>query len=687
MSKVISLSTRIDKIPGIGPATSEKLTLLGLESAQDLLYLFPRNWEDLTHLSQISDLIPMAASRDSRQADGQKFTIKATISTIKTFRASARRMTITQAVATDDSGSITLVWFNQPYLAKSLQPDETYFISGPVTEGRRGLNVSNPTIELASHTPVHSGRIIPTYSSIGGLSTKILRRIFTKLIPSLEPVPEPLPPDVLRDNSLLSLDQSIRQLHFPTSSQQLEEAKHRLAFDELLAVQLQVQSNKLVIGSYKAKPIPTDIDFVKKIIQQLPYELTNGQKRALWDTLQDISKDQPTNRMIEGDVGSGKTIVATIAMLNSAKYGYQSVLMVPTEVLAVQHYHNLQPLVTQLGYTISLQTQSQVIGETPADIIIGTHKLIQKDISIPRLNLVIVDEQHRFGVRQREALKKIGAIHDEVFPHFISLTATPIPRSLALALFGDLNLSIIPTRPINRLPIITQVATAKARPQIYRLITDQLAIGHQAFVVTPLINTNTKLNTKSVETEAQSLREIFPQHSIAVLHGKLSSAEKNKTMDDFKSGRIDILVATTVIEVGIDIPNATVMFIEGAERFGLAQLHQLRGRVGRSQHQSYCFVAPTQDEPDIVEKLELFAQTTDGFALAQLDLEQRGAGSLLGTAQAGFIKFRLADWTDTAKIETAQTTAKHLLTQSPDLSAYPLLAQKINIINTPIHSE
>lgn len=673
----ISPATRVDKIAGIGPATADKLLAIGITTAEELLYLLPRSWDDLTQLTPIDQLQPGT----------QKYTVRATVEGLKIFQTKFRRMNLTQATAHDDSGSIAITWFNQPYLSKNITPGETYYLTGQVVAGKRGIMLSNPTIEPADKTPVHSGRIVANYASIGGMTTKVLRRIFLKLIPQLEELADPLPASLLKSHKLIALDTALRELHLPHSSDSLEAAKARLAFDELLAVQLQVQSNKLVIGKHKAKPIPTDIDFIKGLIAQLPYALTNGQKRALWDTLQDLSDGKPTNRMIEGDVGSGKTIVAALTMLNAAKYGYQSALMAPTEVLATQHFHNLQGLVETAGYTISLQTQSLTIGNTTADIIIGTHKLIQKGVSIPHLNLVIVDEQHRFGVRQREALKQMGAIHDEVFPHFISLTATPIPRSLALTLFGDLDLSIIPARPISRLPIITEIATSKTRSKIYSLIEQQLATGRQAFVVTPLISASQKLNAKSTEAEAASLREIFPNRTIAILHGKLTGAEKSSTMEQFKSGNIDILVSTTVIEVGIDIPNATVMFIEGAERFGLAQLHQLRGRVGRGQHQSYCFVAPTEDETDTIERLEQFAQTTDGFALAQLDLEQRGAGSLLGTTQAGFVKFRLADWTNAEKIETAQTAAKQLLEQSPDLSAYPKLRDQLNRQDSSYHAE
>jgi len=675
---VISPTARLDKIPGIGPATTEKLLSLGLLTVLDLLRILPRAWDDLTQLHQIQDLQP----------NGQKYTIKATLENPKMFRTSRRRMVLTQATAHDDTGSVDITWFNQPYLVKNLKTETGYYLTGVLVQGKRGLMFSNPSVEIAEKTPIHSGRIVPTYSSIGGLTTKILRRIFLRLIPNLDTIVDPLPSKLVKKWGLLDLDSAIRQLHLPTNTAKLEAAKERLAFDELLGVQLQVQAGKNFLSTSKAKPIPTDLAFIKQVIRELPFTLTNGQKRAIWDLLQDNDKPVPTNRLIEGDVGSGKTIVATLAMFNAARFDFQSALMVPTEVLAHQHYENLKPLADQFNLTISLQTQSKTIGDTSADIVIGTHKLIHKTVEFNNLNLVVVDEQHRFGVKQREALKLAGSNQQKhIYPHFVSLTATPIPRSLALTLFGDLDLSIIPQPPAHRLPIISQAISNSHRKAAYDQIKAQLEMGHQAFIVTPLIETSLKLNAKSVEKEADAIRNLFPNHRVGVLHGRLDSNTKASVMEQFKNQELDILVTTTVIEVGIDVPNATVMLIEGAERFGLSQLHQLRGRVGRSNHQSYCFVIPTEEDIDIMERLELFATTTDGFKLAELDLELRGPGSLTGISQAGFVKFRLADWSDPARIEFAQSAAKELLHLSPTLEDYPQLMEQLNIATPNYHAE
>ena len=668
--------TRVEKIAGIGPKLAETLMLNGIATALDLLFYLPRTWEDLSQLHTIAEALPSS----------DKYTLRATLGKITSFRSSKKRMLITQATFTDATGAIEAIWFNQPYLTSQLKTDEEYYLTGIVKAGARKASLISPTYESATHLPIHSGRIIPTYASMGGLTTKVLRRIFLKLLPQLEPIAEILPQNLLDAHQLASLDTALRALHLPSSMEDIEVGKQRLAFDELLATQLQIQIAKNQLHQKTATPIPVDLDFVREVIGKLPYTLTNGQKKALWDILQDIEKSTPTNRLVEGDVGSGKTIVAALAMMSAAHAHHQAVLMAPTEVLAHQHYTNLQPLFTAFAIETSLLTASKTIGTSDAPIVIGTHKLISQKVALPNANLVIVDEQHRFGVRQREALRK-GKTATENLAHFVSLTATPIPRSLALTLFGDLDLSIIPSPPSNRQPVTTKVVSPENRQIVYEHIERAIRAGHQAFVVVPIITDSLKLAAKSTATAAQELAAALPNVRIGILHGKLSSESKEEIMQHFTAGQIDVLIATTVIEVGIDVSNATVMFIEGADRFGLAQLHQLRGRVGRSHHASYCFVTPTSAEPDILERLELFAQTTNGFKLAELDLELRGPGTLLGTAQAGFVKFRLADWSNPVKIEQAQLAAKTLLAASPDLSAYPKLLERFRLHTPEFHNE
>ncbi len=667
----ITLSDSLTKIPGISSALSEKFSAIGVDKIEDLLYFLPRAWDDLTQLSTTTDLID----------PNRKYTVKVTLHQITAFRTSVKRMMMTTATARDDSGMVKVMWFNQPYLKSSLQEGATYYLSGRISLGRQGLILSNPEIEAASQTPVHSGRIVPTYSSVGGFTTKVLRRIFARLIPLLEPIPEVLPAEILKNHNLPNLDFAIRQLHAPSNMENLEAAKQRLAFDELVITQLRVQSMKEYLKSVRTDPIGIDQNFLQEIKTHLPFTLTDGQEEALTEILDDLSKEIPMSRLLEGDVGSGKTIVAAIAMMITAKSGFESALMAPTEVLAQQHYANLKPLFSQMGVSLALRTQTYKEGGLNAQVTIGTHALLQESVTFKNLNLVIVDEQHRFGVRQRETLKQKGTM-----PHFLSLTATPIPRSLALTLFGDLDLSIIHARPLDRKSIITKVITSKNRTSSIKRINEEISLGHQVFVVTPIISPSDKILVKSVETERLSLQKLFPTAKIGLLHGRLSNQDKNIVMQQFKHGELDILVATTVVEVGIDIPNATVMLIEGAERFGLAQLHQLRGRVGRSHHQSYAFVVPSVEEPDILERLELFSTNTDGFKLAEIDLQLRGPGSLLGSRQAGFVKYRLADWNDPIRIQQAQLAAKEIISGDPQLSSYPELRKRLNMEQVSFHA-
>ncbi len=664
--------SKLDQLPRIGPSLSQKLATLGILTVEDLIYYFPRAWEDLTQLTPISHLIP----------DGQKRTIRVKLSGINTFRSPYKKMMLTQAIATDPSGTLPVIWFNQPYLRTTLKTGNEYLLTGKVEKRSGKLTLVSPEIERASEVPVHSLRIVPIYPESGALSSKIFRRLCANLAPIIRQVEDYLPESIRKEYNLVSLPEALLHLHFPASLEFLQSAKDRLSFDELLLTQLSVQSVKQFLQSTKAEPIPQEIEFIKEILEKLPYKLTVGQKKALWEIVQDLSDTKPTNRLLEGDVGSGKTIVITISMLVAAKNKFQSALMAPTEVLAYQHYQSIQPLVEQFGFSCRLHTQSFQLGPETADITIGTHALIQESITFNNLNLVIVDEQHRFGVEQREKLKKKGIV-----PHFISLTATPIPRSLALTLFGDLDLSVISEKPIGRKPIITRALTPQEHGSAYKLIQQEINAGRQAFVITPLILESDRLNTKSAEKEFKNIQTLFPHARVGLLHGRLTTEKKQLVMSAFKNKLLDILVATTVIEVGVDIPNATVMLIEGAERFGLAQLHQLRGRVGRSMYQSYCFVVPTEEEEEIMKRLQIFAQNTDGFKLAEMDLQMRGPGSIFGKMQSGFFRYRLADWTDARAIKQAQEAALKILAESPNLDKYPSLKKKVTIENVTVHSE
>lgn len=669
---MITPQSKLDSLPGIGPALASRLAVLGILTVEDLIYYFPRAWEDLSQLTPLAHLVP----------DGQRRTSKATLTALKTFRSPYKHMTITQGIARDASGELPVIWFNQPFLRTTLKTDTEYFLTGKLEAKSHQLSLVSPEFERVSEVPIHSLRIVPVYPETGKLTTKVFRRLCANLAPIIHQLDDYLPDPLRTEYQLLPLPEALLQLHFPASLEYLQQAKDRLAFDELLLAQLAIQSVKQFLKSSQATPIPQDIDFIKSILTKLPFELTIGQKQALWEIVQDLSDTKPTNRLLEGDVGSGKTIVIAIAMMLAAKHNFQSALMAPTEVLAYQHYRSLEPLLAQFKITCRLHTQSFTEGPTQADVTVGTHILIQESVKFDRLNLVIIDEQHRFGVEQREKLKKKGVI-----PHFISLTATPIPRSLALTLFGDLDLSVIAMRPAGRKPIITKVITNAQRGQVYQLIQKEIDANRQAFVITPLISDSDRLSTKSAEKEFKNIQSLFPHARIGLLHGRLTTDKKQAVMEDFKTQKIDILVATTVVEVGVDIPNATVMLIEGAERFGLAQLHQLRGRIGRGLAQSYCFITPTDANEEILKRLQIFATNTDGFKLAEMDLQMRGPGSLFGKVQSGFVRYRLADWTDVKAIKVAQDAALKILANSSDLAKYPELKKKVNIEGVIVHSE
>lgn len=668
---MIKPTDSITNITGVGPALAITMLSAGLTVTEDLIYYFPRKWEDLSHISPVSEV-----------RDGDKATIKATLTSVKTFRSRGRGMSITQGSAMDDSGIIGLVWFNQPYLKTSLKIDNEYFLSGPVKKGQKGLQMMSPTVEPADKTPIHSGKIIPIYPETGKLTTKITRRLIKNLLPAIREMEDYMPTSIVNEHKFAHLHTALEAIHFPLDEENLQMAKDRLSFDELFLTQLAVQYMKANYFNEPATPIKMDVKLIKDILKELPFTLTNSQKVALHEILKDLEEPTSTNRMLMGDVGSGKTIVIAIVAMQVAKSGMQTVIMAPTEVLATQHYHTLKDILDMFKISLALRTHNQTIGETTADIVIGTHALIQDKVKFKNLGLVIIDEQHRFGVKQREALKK-----KSISPHFITLTATPIPRSLALTIFGHLDISIIKEKPLNRKPILTESLEAKKKAKAYRKVAEEIKKGHQAFVIAPLIETSTKLTTQSVSKLFEEVTNKFSRLQVGLLHGQLDTQTKIKTMEDFKTGKIDILVATTVIEVGIDIPNATVMVIEGAERFGLAQLHQLRGRVGRSELQSYCFVIPADSNETVEERLKIFACNLDGFKLAELDLQMRGPGSLFGLAQSGFMNYRLANWTDAKAISVAQKAAQKLITKDEELDDYPELKKRINIEKITAHRE
>jgi len=516
-------------------------------------------------------------------------------------------------------------------------------------------------------------------------------------------VPDWLPKQIRKEYGLIDLTEAIKKIHFPNNQKDIELARERIGFDELFLIQLQAQMIRAKIKAGQTRPINFLEQETKDFVNSLPWQLTDDQRRSAWEILQAINKDKPMTRLLEGDVGSGKTIVAVLAMLNTALNHLQSALMVPTEILAKQHFESLGKLFGGMKIKMALLTRShrylnnleqkiskpkiiEAIKSGAVDIIIGTHALIQEDVEFQDLSLVVIDEQHRFGVEQRQALMKKTMEH--FVPHLLSMTATPIPRSLALAMYDDLDISIIKQMPKDRQKIITKIVKSSARQQAYADISKQVAEGRQAFVVCPLIDESDQLGAKSVKEEYDRLKKtVWPDLRIGMIHGKLKSEEKAQIMEDFNQGKIDVLVATAVVEVGIDVPNATVMMIENAERFGLAQLHQYRGRVGRSQYQSFCFLMTNEADETENQRLQAMLTYDSGFDLAKADLKFRGPGEVYGKLQKGFPQLRVASLYDFVLMKQAKDAATKILTIDPDLKESSELKEKIGEIEDKVRLE
>jgi len=687
---IINLQTPIEELPKVGEKISKKLNKLGIYNIKDLLFYYPSRYEDFSKVSEIADL-----------KQGEHATIKGQVSLIANKRAFRRRMYITECLISDDSASIKAVWFNQPFITKIIKSGEEYYFSGKVELNKYGMQLSGPNYERVNKNQTHTARIIPIYHLTENLTAKQIRFLIKSVLSLSAKIHDWVPADIIKNYKLLKLPQAIREIHFPTNMKTLGQAVKRLKFDEHFTVQLKTESLRRQISALNSPPIKFDEKKTKEFVAQLPFTLTASQKKSAWEILQDLAKRKPMNRILQGDVGSGKTVVAALAVLNAKANGWQSAIMTPTEILSLQHYKTLTENFKKFGLNIALYTRSQkklngqessqkaiidAVAGGEIDLVVGTHSLIQKKVSFAKLGLVIIDEQHRFGVDQRKMLKlksKTG-----ITPHLLSMTATPIPRTLALTFYGDLDISLITELPKNRKPIITRIVPPDKRNDAYEFIANETKKGRQIFVICPLINESDKLGVKSVTEEYKKLSQhVFPQMPIGMLHGKLKKNEKEKVMDDFAGNKTSLLVSTSVVEVGIDVPNATIMMIEGAERFGLAQLHQFRGRVGRSHHQSFCLVFTDSDRPKTKERLEALTTAKNGFELAELDLKFRGAGELYGIRQSGFPDFKIAKLTDVEIIKTAREIAQQIFSIDPELKDFPLLLQKIKQLDKSIHLE
>lgn len=665
----------LSSVPGLGDTSIKDLAKFGIKHATDLLEHYPVRYEDFSDKRLIADLQP-----------GEIVTIAGVVTSIKARPLAGRRLTLIEGVITDVSGSLNVIWFNQKFLLKTLSPGTHVLLSGTVEWQKKGLQLKNPAYEVQrAGESTHTGRIVPVYSLSGSLTQKRLRTAVKFVLSQSRPV-DWLPEEIRQSEGLVDLAFAEHQVHFPDSDEHKDSARRRLQFDELFLYELSHLRSRAELKKQSAPEIPEAIEEVKAFVAELPFELTGAQRKSAWQILKDMALHEPMNRLLEGDVGSGKTLVAAIAAISAAASGYQTVVLAPTEILAEQHAKTFEKYLGK-RLRVSLITRTHK-GDPSAPLIVGTHALLEDKITFQRLGLVVVDEQHRFGVRQRQSLRE-KQLEDGGLPHLLSMTATPIPRTLALTLYGDLDISVLDEMPKGRKAIKTTLIRKGEEDQAFAQVRKELDAGQQAFFVCPLIDASEEIEAKSVSELAESLAKgPLKGYRLATLHGRMKSEEKQRIMEEFVQGKSDVLISTTVIEVGVDVPNATVMFVEGAERFGLAQLHQLRGRVGRSDLPSHCYLRPSGFVPEATyARLRAMVECQNGFELAERDLALRGPGDVYGIVQSGFEGFKLADIFNAPLIAAARNQAVDLLKQEEGLSRYPLLQEKLEAYVRKVHFE
>ena len=672
----MNLATPVEKLFMVGPTYARRLKKLGIETAEDLLYHFPFRYIDYSLVSPIAQVQP-----------GEIVTVRGEIISIKNeYTKKGRRLQ--KGKIADQSGEIEAVWFNQPFLVKTLRPGLTLSLSGKADWFGRKIVMVSPEYEIVDRVKrregerkkeIHTGRLVPVYHETRGVSSKWLRSRIAPLIKKTVPeIKDFLPPAIREKNDLVEIKSALKQIHFPVDQKKAQKARARFAFEELFIIHLAALTRKKDWQEKKlAFKLKIDQEKILEFTASLPFELTKAQKRVLRQIFSDLERNKPMNRLLEGDVGSGKTVVAAAAIYLSYLNGAQSALMAPTEILANQHFVTLSQVLTPLGVKIALLTGATRKENGDFDLIVGTHALIYKRAKFTKSGLVVIDEQHRFGVEQRGKLIRKGRA-----PHVLTMTATPIPRTIALTLYGDLDLSVIDEMPPGRQEVKTWVVPLRKRAAAYDWIRKQVkGTPNQAFIICPLIEESrheTLQSVRAATTEFKRLqKEVLPDLKLGLLHGRLKSKEKNAVLEKFKKGKLDILVSTPVVEVGIDIPTATIMMIEGAERFGLAQLHQLRGRVGRGPQQSYCLLFTEMRGKKIIKRLKALERTNIGMKLAELDLQLRGPGEIYGTAQHGFFDLKVASFTDLPLIERTRKAASQLTAHDSQLNSYPLLQAKL----------
>lgn len=705
----MKLDTELLTIPGIGPKFAPRLKRLNIKTVKDLLWHFPFRYEDYSRIVPVAELTV-----------GQAATVQGTIQQISTRRTWKKNLLITEAIIVDETGGIKAVWFNQPYVSNILKENYRYNFAGKITGAKQEIYLASPSYEpidkLGRGETKHTAGLIPIYPETHGLTSKGLRYLIKPLLKSLDPIEEFIPEEILKENKLPEINLALKRIHFPLRREDAENAKKRFAFEDLFLLQLNNLKIRSRLAAKTAPPIQINQNELGALISGLPFQLTNSQKESLKEILADLARPRPMNRLLQGDVGSGKTVIAALAAILTAKNGFQAVFMAPTEVLAGQHYRTIAKIFpsfsggtalltagktelncgAKLDSKISKPKLLKTISEGGAKIIIGTHAVIQKGVQFKNLAFAIVDEQHRFGVRQRASL-----LNNENPPHFLSMSATPIPRTLSLTLFGDLDLSAVTELPAGRKEIITKAVAPENRQKAYDFIREQIKKRRQAFVICPRIEPGAAkegeilseakkkaLELKSVKEEFEKLsKKIFPELKVTMLHGKIRGKEKDEIMKNFQDKKYDILVSTSVIEVGVDVPNATIMMIEGSERFGLAQLYQFRGRVGRGEHQSFCLLFTDSDSAAAQKRLRYLITAKNGFELAEKDLQLRGPGQFLGESQTGLPDAAMDALKDILLVKSSRDAASRILSNDPELENHPLLAQHFASFQKTIHLE
>jgi ATP-dependent DNA helicase RecG len=706
-----NLQTPLSQISFVEKKYLPKLEHLGLVTVRDFLYFFPHRYNDFSRLTKISAL-----------KQDESATVEGKIIDIQNIRTWKRRMAITEALIQDKSGSVRVLWFNQPYIIQNIRKNSLVRMSGKVNWDKKGLYLSSPAYERALRDPINTGRIVPVYGETRGITSRWMRWKASQLLKKyLHEIPEVIPNAILKRQKLIGAEEAVRELHFPSSFEKIKQAQKRMAFEEMFLIQLVSARSRKDWENSQVVAIGFDDQLIKDFVESLPFKLTDAQRKSAFQILRDIEKPHPMNRLLEGDVGSGKTVVAAIAALEVMMAGYQTAIMAPTEVLAIQHFETFKKVFKNFSQKVGILTNSQCrtvwkkntkknflgkIRRGEIKILIGTHTLIQESVQFKNLALVVIDEQHRFGVEQRARLQKAAAEIKsnlpakggsasggkdnlkKTVPHLLSMTATPIPRTLALAFFGNLDLSIIDELPKGRKKIITEIVTPANREKIYGFIRSEIKKGRQAFFIFPLIEESEKISGKSATAEHKKLsEEIFPDLQIGLLHGRMKPKDKEEVMNSFKNKDLDILVSTSVIEVGVDVPNSTIMVIEGSERFGLAQLHQFRGRVGRSGHQSYCFLFTDSSSATTNKRLKALIDSEDGFKLAEYDLEIRGPGQFIGKRQSGVADAAMQHLSDVKLIQQARIEAQSLFEFDPKLEKFPVLKNTLDKFDKEIHFE